>query len=151
MIEAVGTSETSVNFYQTTRRKIPEDSHFQIYITFGKNARIWKLRAHYARYVQHNTKGTVLIFVTEEASCLCLIRSVDDGEKYLRLQFNVDERCLKMHYILNDLHGMAVILSCIKIGNLVLDTSSPVWSHFIEDLECAILNLASLNRSHSVQ
>jgi hypothetical protein len=27
MMEAVGTSETSVNFYQTTRRNIPEDSH----------------------------------------------------------------------------------------------------------------------------
>jgi hypothetical protein len=27
MVEAVCTSETSVNFYQTTRRNIPEDSH----------------------------------------------------------------------------------------------------------------------------
>jgi hypothetical protein len=27
MMEAVSTSETSVNFYQTTRRNIPEDSH----------------------------------------------------------------------------------------------------------------------------
>jgi hypothetical protein len=29
MIEAVRTSETSVNFYQTTRRYNPEDSHLQ--------------------------------------------------------------------------------------------------------------------------
>jgi hypothetical protein len=29
MTEAVGTSETSVNFYQTTRRNIPEDSRLQ--------------------------------------------------------------------------------------------------------------------------
>jgi hypothetical protein len=29
MMEAVITSETSVNFYQTTWRNIPEDSHFQ--------------------------------------------------------------------------------------------------------------------------
>jgi hypothetical protein len=28
MMEAGSTSETSVNFYQTTRRNIPEDSHF---------------------------------------------------------------------------------------------------------------------------
>jgi hypothetical protein len=28
-MEAVSTSETSVNFYQTTRRNIPEDSHLQ--------------------------------------------------------------------------------------------------------------------------
>jgi hypothetical protein len=32
MIEAVSTSETSVNFYQTTRRNTPEDSH--LYILF---------------------------------------------------------------------------------------------------------------------
>jgi hypothetical protein len=29
MMEAVSTSETSVNFYQTTRRNIPEDSRVQ--------------------------------------------------------------------------------------------------------------------------
>jgi hypothetical protein len=28
MMEAANTSETSVNFYQTTRRNNPEDSHF---------------------------------------------------------------------------------------------------------------------------
>jgi hypothetical protein len=28
MMEAVSMSETSVNFYQTTQRNIPEDSHF---------------------------------------------------------------------------------------------------------------------------
>jgi hypothetical protein len=30
MKETVSTSETPVNFYQTTRRNIPEDSHFQV-------------------------------------------------------------------------------------------------------------------------
>jgi hypothetical protein len=30
MMEAVSTSETSVNFYQTTRRYNPEDSHLHI-------------------------------------------------------------------------------------------------------------------------
>jgi hypothetical protein len=29
MMEAVSTSETSVNFYQITRRKNPENSHLQ--------------------------------------------------------------------------------------------------------------------------
>jgi hypothetical protein len=29
-MEAVRTSETSVNFYETTRRSIPEDSHFHV-------------------------------------------------------------------------------------------------------------------------
>jgi hypothetical protein len=27
MMEAVSTSETSVNFYETTQRNVPEDSH----------------------------------------------------------------------------------------------------------------------------
>jgi hypothetical protein len=27
MMKAISTSETSVNFYRTTRRNIPEDSH----------------------------------------------------------------------------------------------------------------------------
>jgi hypothetical protein len=31
MMEAASTSETSVNFYQTTRRNNPEDSHFHSY------------------------------------------------------------------------------------------------------------------------
>jgi hypothetical protein len=30
MMGAASTSETSVNFYKTTRRNIPEDSHFHI-------------------------------------------------------------------------------------------------------------------------
>jgi hypothetical protein len=30
MMEAASTSETSVNFYQTTRRNIPEDSHLNL-------------------------------------------------------------------------------------------------------------------------
>jgi hypothetical protein len=29
MMEAIRTSETSVNFYQTARRNIPEDSHLE--------------------------------------------------------------------------------------------------------------------------
>jgi hypothetical protein len=29
MMEAADTSETSINFYQTTRRSIPEDNHLQ--------------------------------------------------------------------------------------------------------------------------
>jgi hypothetical protein len=31
MMEAVSTSDTSVNFYQTTQRNIPEDSHLFIF------------------------------------------------------------------------------------------------------------------------
>jgi hypothetical protein len=31
MVEAASTSETSANVYQTTRDKIPEDSHFLYY------------------------------------------------------------------------------------------------------------------------
>jgi hypothetical protein len=34
MMEAVGTSESSVNFYQTTWCNIPEDSNFQKFPLF---------------------------------------------------------------------------------------------------------------------
>jgi hypothetical protein len=37
MMEAVSTSETSVNFHQTTRRNIPQDSHLHIYDKDGVN------------------------------------------------------------------------------------------------------------------
>jgi hypothetical protein len=33
MMEAASTSETSVNFYQTTRRNIPEDNHLHLLIS----------------------------------------------------------------------------------------------------------------------
>jgi hypothetical protein len=34
MMEAVSMSETSVNFYETTRRNMPEESHLHITIVF---------------------------------------------------------------------------------------------------------------------
>jgi hypothetical protein len=34
MMETSGTSEMALNFYQTTRRSIPEDSHLQGYMPF---------------------------------------------------------------------------------------------------------------------
>jgi hypothetical protein len=34
MMEAAGSSETSVNFYLTTRRKNPEDSHLYVKIDY---------------------------------------------------------------------------------------------------------------------
>jgi hypothetical protein len=44
MIEAVSTSETSVNFYQTTRRDNPEDSH--LHACSSEN-----LKSHYLTFV----------------------------------------------------------------------------------------------------
>jgi hypothetical protein len=35
-MEAASTSETAVNFYQITRRKNPEDSHYQVKYLVGK-------------------------------------------------------------------------------------------------------------------
>jgi hypothetical protein len=37
MMETVSTSEESINFYETTRRKIPEDSHLLGLLLFGRN------------------------------------------------------------------------------------------------------------------
>jgi hypothetical protein len=40
------TSETLVNFYQTTRRYNPEDSHLRVKQTYdGKSVRLFRLRA----------------------------------------------------------------------------------------------------------
>jgi hypothetical protein len=41
-VEAAGTSETSINFYQTTRLDKPEDSHLQ-------NRRRENLKSHYMK------------------------------------------------------------------------------------------------------
>jgi hypothetical protein len=58
MMEAAGTSITSVNFYQTKRRNIPEDNHLLIYrrenlkshqATFGLDRHYVKQRAVLAR------------------------------------------------------------------------------------------------------
>jgi hypothetical protein len=46
VVEAVSTSETSVNFYQTTRRYNAEDSHLQCWISF----RCGVFRRRYAHF-----------------------------------------------------------------------------------------------------
>jgi hypothetical protein len=43
MLDAASTSETSVNFYQTTRRNIPEDSHLPRYVSVAtKVSNFWR-------------------------------------------------------------------------------------------------------------
>jgi hypothetical protein len=42
MMEAASTSETSLKFYQTTRRNNTEDSHFQQTNTNAQKRRIYK-------------------------------------------------------------------------------------------------------------
>jgi hypothetical protein len=42
IMEAVSTSETSVNIYQTTRRNIPEDSHSQFFLNSSVLLTGWK-------------------------------------------------------------------------------------------------------------
>jgi hypothetical protein len=37
LMKAASTSETSINFYQTTRRNNPEDSHLLVLVRFGRN------------------------------------------------------------------------------------------------------------------
>jgi hypothetical protein len=41
MMEAVSASETSVNFYETTRRNLPEDSHLHSFIYLTSNSFTW--------------------------------------------------------------------------------------------------------------
>jgi hypothetical protein len=42
MMEAVSTSETSVNLYQTTRRNIPEDTHYLVKCVKTDHKRTYK-------------------------------------------------------------------------------------------------------------
>jgi hypothetical protein len=44
MMEAVSTSEMSVNFYQTTRRNIPEDSHLHARRRENQKSQLFYLR-----------------------------------------------------------------------------------------------------------
>jgi hypothetical protein len=44
MMEAARTSETLVNFYQTTRRYNPEDSHLRTYYTVCSSVVVYKIR-----------------------------------------------------------------------------------------------------------
>jgi hypothetical protein len=56
MMEAASTSETLVNFYQTTRRYNPEDSHLQIAI-YCRNTYEFKLLKYVIK--QHKVWGTI--------------------------------------------------------------------------------------------
>jgi hypothetical protein len=53
MMEPVSTSETSVNFYQTTWRSIPEDSHLYIrrYVNMKSRSYKWGNLSAYQRNI----------------------------------------------------------------------------------------------------
>jgi hypothetical protein len=84
MMEAAGTSETLVNFYQTTRRYSPEDSH---------NLPPHRLQKHAALYfrVNHVTFSVVIIcttcFISNSAFCP---QSIFMGSVQLILRVNSD-------------------------------------------------------------
>jgi hypothetical protein len=52
IMEAVSTSETSVNFYRTTRRNIPEDSHFHTRRSMNLKSHVSILCRHYSVYAK---------------------------------------------------------------------------------------------------
>jgi hypothetical protein len=51
MMEAASTSETSVNFYQTTRRNIPEDTHLHTLSRQNLKSHI-KVSGHWKEYFE---------------------------------------------------------------------------------------------------
>jgi hypothetical protein len=67
MMEAASTSETSVNFYQTTRRNNPEDSHLH---TYPQSCYRTKCVPEFERTLRRSGRRTLL------RSCLsrCLVR-----------------------------------------------------------------------------
>jgi hypothetical protein len=46
MVQAASTSETSVNFSQTTRHNNPEDSHIQLINLYLVRLKTWELFIH---------------------------------------------------------------------------------------------------------
>jgi hypothetical protein len=58
MMEAASTSETSVNFYQTTQRNIPEDSHFKKQrVSITKTSLLIVFREILAVYFENHAKA----------------------------------------------------------------------------------------------
>jgi hypothetical protein len=88
MMEAVSTSETSVNFYQNTRRSISEDSHLETKLFYHKECR---------KGIQHR-------FVVVKLSCFvlrrCLVRI--PAEIYCRSfpqYLKTNQNCLLPHLL----------------------------------------------------
>jgi hypothetical protein len=67
MMEAGSTSETSVNFYQTTLRNIPEDSHPALFVNAYKHGHS---RAPWSNWSQPGLSRTnfrnVVVFITSK-------------------------------------------------------------------------------------
>jgi hypothetical protein len=60
MMQAVSTSQTSINLYQNTRRNIAEDSHLQSLLLCNKTPLVYKQRAREGRDV---SRGLVTIII----------------------------------------------------------------------------------------
>jgi hypothetical protein len=75
MMEAASTSETSINFYQTTRRNIPEDSHLQTSQPFEvrlASKQYLKIQYPTSEKIQHVsiTKEQLIDAAQENSLCL---------------------------------------------------------------------------------
>jgi hypothetical protein len=57
MREAASTFETSVNFYQTTRRKNPQDSHLQLAAV--RNGNLTAVQTIKIKWEEHRRKGSI--------------------------------------------------------------------------------------------
>jgi hypothetical protein len=64
MMEVVSTSETSVNFYETTRLNIPEDSNLHI-------SRSESLKSHFTSAVDKDWHGLGLVQPSVMLVCYC--------------------------------------------------------------------------------
>jgi hypothetical protein len=58
MMEAANTSETPINFYQTTRCSVPEDSHLQFKPQFSEYIRDTKYNLDKSEYTEYEKQHT---------------------------------------------------------------------------------------------
>jgi hypothetical protein len=71
-MEAASTSETSVKFYQTTRRNNPEDSHLYLVVSFEESAidclRPWDTTEVYFFWQDDDTRNIITGYFTNQSS-----------------------------------------------------------------------------------
>jgi hypothetical protein len=75
MMEAASTSETSVNFYQTTRLNNPEDSHLQfvlLFRTYGTSLTDKKRNGFYVLLEKARFQTPLPLFHRESQAASCL-------------------------------------------------------------------------------
>jgi hypothetical protein len=102
MMEAVSTSETSVNFYQTTRRNIPENSYLQT--RHRKNLKSHQMFISFLNYLKYNSYLTFIvfcIFISIQSECSVPLNFVCYAVPYICYMHSYLKTFIKINYTLS--------------------------------------------------